>query len=70
MNGVVYIRGENNKTYGNFNDSDQTQNWYLSVSEPIVGIYGVESQQGIDKLGFITLNMQCQSDLNRGEDEE
>lgn len=35
---------------------------------PIVGLYGNESEDGIDRLGFITLDTECQR--NVAEDEE
>ena len=36
-----------------------TQDWYFSEEYPLYGIYGEQSPNGIEKLGFITLDLQC-----------
>ena len=33
----------------------------FTEDQPLLGLYGTESQNGIKKLGFITLDLQCQN---------
>lgn len=43
---------------------EDKQWWPFALSAPVIGIYGNHSERGIEKLGFITLDEQCQLALD------
>ena len=47
------------KVYGDIDKEDFVQ-WDFTEEKPLVGLYGRQSEAGIDQLGFITLNIECQ----------
>jgi len=53
---------------------EDKQWWPFALSAPVIGIYGNHGERGIEKLGFITLDEQCQMALdtavNPVEDDE
>ena len=40
--------------------------WSFSDDNPLVGIYGRQTDSGIIQLGFITLNTKCQTSAKEG----
>merc|ERR1712110_1180462 len=40
------------------------QKWEFNSDAPLIGVYGNVSEVGIEKLGFITLDVQCQIALD------
>ena len=61
VDSIRYYRGDQMKTYGELGD-DYTE-WQLQNDQPLVGVYGYQSERGIEKLGFITFDVQCQMEL-------
>ena len=43
---------------------EDKQWWPIALSAPVIGIYGHHGEGGIEKLGFITLDEQCQMELD------
>ena len=56
------IYGQLNQKYGEL-DSTYSKFWHFTDSNPLVGLYGYQSEAGIEELGFITLNTSCQSQV-------
>lgn len=62
MTGIAYFRGDVKKTYGNVSEEDYSE-WMLSDDSPLIGVSGSISSNGvIQRLGLITLDLQCQED--------
>lgn len=58
--GIEYkIYGQLNQKYGVIEDT--YSDWHFTDQNPLIGLYGRESAHGIEELGFITLNAECQS---------
>lgn len=43
---------------------EDKQKWEFDTGFPVIGVYGNQSDRGIEKLGFITLNEKCQLELD------
>ena len=41
-----------------------TQDWHFTEDQELIGVYGESSPNGIEKLGFITLDLQCQAAID------
>jgi hypothetical protein len=46
------------KTYGEI-DSEGKTTWHFTDDQPLVGLYGRQTETGIAQLGFITLDTAC-----------
>ena len=44
--------------------SVDTQKWKFTEDQALYGVYGESSPNGIEKLGFITLDRQCQAAID------
>lgn len=47
------------ETYGELNDNNLVE-WRFTDENPLVGLYGRQTEAGISQLGFITLDTACQ----------
>lgn len=56
---IRFYRGNLAKTYGKI--QDQFTQWLFTEENPLVGIYGRQNENGIEQLGFITLDTVCQA---------
>ena len=53
-----FYREDRAKTYGKL--KDEFTEWLFTNETPLVGLYGRQSTNGIEELGFITLDTACQ----------
>ena len=54
---VRFFRGNLARTYGDV--TEDYSEWSFTAETPLVGLYGRQSETGIDQLGFITLDKAC-----------
>lgn len=47
-----------------------TTEWEFDDAHPLVGLYGRQNENGIEQLGFITLNTQCQADTEEVDEND
>lgn len=67
LNGIEYFQGDERTEYGDLNR--RTDDWQILQESPMVGIYGHSSERGVEKLGIITLDLECQEALPIEEEE-
>jgi hypothetical protein len=60
VNNIRYYRGNRSKYFGDKDQKDYVQ-WKFSEEDELVGVYGRQSERGIEQLGFITLDTACQA---------
>lgn len=61
LSGISYFRGLTKKTYGTV--GEEYTEWVITEDEPLVGLYGNYNENGVERLGLITLDVQCQADI-------
>ena len=59
------VYGVLDEKYGDI--SKPHSEWHFSNSNPLVGLYGRQTEQRIEELGFITLNTECQAAISEDE---
>lgn len=60
VTGIKYYNGDE-KQYGDVPKRRwKKTDWEFSEDQPLVGLYGRQSERGIEQIGFITLDTQCQ----------
>jgi len=60
VNNIKYYRGSKVKSFGD-SDADEYTEWQFNEDNELVGVYGRQSERGIEQLGFITLDTACQA---------
>ena len=68
VHGLRFYRDGKYKDYGKL--SDDTVTWDFTDDKPLLGLYGNHNTKGIKKLGFITLDLACQADHNRNDEDQ
>ena len=56
---MAFYKGNTVKIFGQ--EKDEYTEWLFDDSHPLVGLYGNHRINGIEKLGFITLDTFCQA---------
>ena len=68
LNGISYFRGMKKKTYGSI--GDEYTEWLVTEDQPLVGLYGNYNDEGVERLGLITLDLQCQIDGGKAPEQD
>jgi len=55
------------ETYGELNDNNMVE-WRFTDENPLVGLYGRQTETGISQLGFVTLDTACQAAIEEKVD--
>ena len=55
LNGISYFRGLAKKTYGTI--GEEYIEWVITEDEPLVGLYGNYNENGVERLGLITIDI-------------
>jgi hypothetical protein len=46
------------ETYGQI-EADNFETWKFTAENPLIGLYGRQTEAGISQLGFVTLDTAC-----------
>ena len=63
VTGLRYGLGRRSLTFGSIEDSLATTSWVFTEENPLIGVYGDYNNGKINKLGFITVDTQCQQGI-------
>ena len=56
-----YYMGSRSMTLGKIEQSIITTSWAFTEERPLIGVFGDSSKGKINKIGFVSLDMQCQN---------
>ena len=54
-----YYMGSRSITFGKIEQSIITTSWAFTEDRPLIGVFGDSSKGKINRIGFVSLDMQC-----------